>query len=374
LIETNPDNEWALIQDTLGVDPNTSVEEAPAAVETTTETPAAREVVEVVETSTETPADTKVVSTETPVANDEALSLRDIGEKAVEEAKDYAGFKSFEEMLEDYNTKKTQLEELTSSDPFSNEEVKALNDYIAKGGDLETFVAVQKVDTSSMDPLEKVVLAMKWQNPGMDEADIRLIAEEKYSSKDEFGDEDPESREFKVKQAQLKLDAAEASKFIEQHKVNSSTPKVEMERVKMEQAEEARRESWNEPIAQTIGSINAIEMKIGDRKFKYPVAKHEIQRIEQQVSDMVYGSAGYAPTKENIAEIKGIAEKFYKAEYFEDIVDSLAMKLSAEVKVEGFKEKHNPSGTPSLQVSPNSKVAKTAQEVVDEIFGMEMGN
>lgn len=129
-------------------------------------------------------------------------------------------FKSLEEADLSYK----ELEEKSQKDPFHNPIIKGLNDYVAGGGDAETYLKLQKMDIDKMDAREALI------NHLIVKKDVsRTDAEEYIDSKyhlnekdtDELGDTIKEVRDGHIL---AKIDTKDAKSDLKQYKVEHSEP------------------------------------------------------------------------------------------------------------------------------------------------------
>lgn len=298
------------------------------------------------------------------------INLRDDVEPVVTEEPEgdtrIGDFESADALLDAYQSLNTEIESLKAQNPYASEEVKALNDYISKGGSVETFASIQAVKTESLSDLEAIILADSWKNPSVDIAKIRDHFSQKYNVPvDELGERDKAAVDRMEKG--MSYDADIARSFINAHKQKTAVPDAELQRQQTQAEQEQRVTSWNAPLSTVMSSLKSIEIPLeGNTSIQYAIDKAELGDIQSQIMSMIEGSQGYKPTKENMNQVRDMALGLYKANHFDTIIGKLYNKLASDEKVKSFNEAHNPSAANvKSDVSPVSEAPKSTKDLVD---------
>ena len=291
----------------------------------------------------------------------------------------YGEFNTKEEFIEAHEALGTKYKELDSEykafkegGAFADERIKQLNEYVAKGGDFETWSRMQSLDTESMSPfdqiLESKMIALEEAGHKVDRAVVKRDLERRFEvRKDELGDDDPVDKQ-RVEDMMV-LEAAQAKTIIDRFKSDNSVPRSARDAEAALKMEASRVEAWGGKLEESIGSMDSIDMEFSGSKFQWPVPKQEKAQLFDTMASMIQNSPDYDPgNPEHVAEVQAFAKKLYLADNFDRIVGAVVGKIKVDTKVETFKETHNSSDPPSVKAKPESmSKEKTAGEVLSEM-------
>lgn len=163
-------------------------------------------------------------------------------------------FKSVEEVLNLTEQFESKLKELESKPKFANEYVEKLNDYLANGGDVDTFVKFQKLEIDQMDDLSVALEYYRTVEGITDQEELESFIFDKYKQgvdPEEFGLADWQVKSGKVHLAQ---DAKQFRQKIAELKAKSLT--VEPKQTGLSQEEMAIIEAKNNLFKEIQESAN----------------------------------------------------------------------------------------------------------------------
>jgi len=176
-------------------------------------------------------------------------------QKAEPVAEQPKGEKSVEEILAEFTGGKVKTKEdiealiakADSPKEYKTELAKALDEYVAKGGDAKKFLELQGKDYSQYGEGDLIKLKLKEENPELTQREVDALFNKKYGSYDE----DDDSDEAVAAKAEQRLEAKKALQFFEGQKVKELTPPVN----ESQQAAEdyiAQQKAWEQTHSQEV--------------------------------------------------------------------------------------------------------------------------
>jgi len=193
---------------------------------------------------------------------------------------------------------------------YKSEYTQKLDEYIANGGDIETFHKWNSIDTGSLPDIEILKLAKHLENPELDFEDIEWEIENNFIVDEEFATED----EIRANKIKIKSELKKAKEIVEKEKEKHLAKK---EIIKQEnQIDEnlvKQQKEWEERYLKQV-----------DEVLKNKTTKLELGNNENEVFN-------YEPTKEEFSFIETTLKQ-------PNNIFSLYAKQNGDVDLEKFKE------------------------------------
>lgn len=168
-----------------------------------------------------------------------------------------------EQKLKDFETK-------SKENPFANDYVKGLNEFVKKGGDPAIYNKVQAIDVPKLNERDALVMRLRVQH-GLTKADAEFRVDRKYKVGESFDQADPEVREARI---DLKIDGESAKEYLSKYKTDSLVPPGERIQQETERAKAQQLEGWNPVTDKVIEGLKQVEIPIDTKgttiQFKVP--------------------------------------------------------------------------------------------------------
>lgn len=285
---------------------------------------------------------------------DKALS-ENFGGKYKTKAELETALANYEKLNGEHALTKKEFEALKGKNPFVNDYVKKLNDYVAQGGDADVFHRVMRVDPDKLTNEQKISLQLQWQkNIAPDKAD-KYVAN-KYKLGDGHTDEEGNlTTEAESARLALEIDAPDADKFIREAIKQELAPPDNTGQI------EARVAQWT-PVLPTVKDNNNVIVFKGahDVTTDFTVPHETLNAIEAEMNDIIKDpSVGWLPDKEGMAWANDYMKKEILAKHFPEILNAVINKM----KVAEVKDKHNPT-TLKEEVAPKQEKGQTTEQIL----------
>jgi len=257
-------------------------------------------------------------------------------------------------------TQKAELEAKLQADPFANDYVKKLNDFVKSGASQDQINNFQRVnqigDPTQLSPIEAKVTKMVMVD-GYSEAIARQIVETDFPiSEYEDGSTEKLILEEKLRVSAAN-DAKELTKFIADATKVDTTAQQAQETQRLEAiAQEAQYtnhvKTLAPQIAQTItglGEISLIE-KEGEESIKFNVEyPNEFRNTIPEKISNYFLETGSEVNADNITEAQRYIAANYLAENFTTIAKNIANQVEAKIWEKAVNKYENRSGLPPAQ-------------------------
>lgn len=206
-------------------------------------------------------------------------------------------FKSIDEIKsalkerDDYSTKYAEAEKKSkdleiklSENPYANDYIKGLNDFVKKGGDPAVYNKVASIETEKLSDKDALVLKYRFQH-GMTKEDAEFKVARKYKLGDSFDPEDPDVRESRI---DLQLDGKEAKGFLSEYKTKELTPPDQIRAQKADQELQVRVKSWESQTPQVLESLQKVEVPYDDKNaITFEIPKETAARLSDMAQEVI---------------------------------------------------------------------------------------
>ncbi len=222
----------------------------PAAVEPQAETAPAPEAAEPV--SEQVPQVSQDEFTQQPSADTEEYSEQDMEEAVI----------SY--LSEKLNRDITSINDLNTQQSPLDERVEAIAKFVAETGRApQDWFTYQSLSTSEMDDATLVKVDMALQYPNLSADEVQTLVLNKYKLDPNKYSED----EVKIGALQMKVDAANAKKQIEDQRMRYAAPEVQEQPA---QQESFLNDEWISTMRQEVNDLTGLEFDLGnDRTFTF---------------------------------------------------------------------------------------------------------
>ena len=237
----------------------------------------------------------------------------------------------------------SQLEEQANKDPFANDLIRDLNKAIAEGVDPDLYMAVSRIDASTLSEREALMLELQWKN-GLTPEDAEFLVNKTYKF-GEDGDEpdmsDPDVREAQIK---LRVDGQKAKDFLSQYKQDALTPPIEKQIKEVSAA-------WTPVIPQVLNNWKSFTINSKSGTYQIPTSEAAIKSAESLLKETIEsGLFDSMPDKDGLAIANAIVEKEIMKHDLQHAVDYVADML----KTKQLEEKHNPRKPVGAESAPSA--------------------
>ena len=175
-------------------------------------------------------------------------------------------FKNYDELTAALSEQST-----TEKNPFANEQMARLNEYVSKGGKMEDFFRTQVANYEDMDTTSLVKNYMRFQNPDLDNEDIDLLYADTYKlDEDEYTD-----KEIKLSNIKLKQKSAEAKRELMKFQAENALPEAAQEAEQEAATTEANKKEWAKNVNKSLETFKDVEFSLNDKGDKYTFAVND---------------------------------------------------------------------------------------------------
>ena len=222
---------------------------------------------------------------------------------------------------------KSILEDKAEVNPFANDTVKEVNDYLASGGDLKDFIEFKMTDFSAMSDLDIVTKKMQADYPSLTKEQISRRINRQFKLDEDRYDED----EIEDGKIDLTVAAQESRKHFQELQSKYASPlqtKVEAKAQEPQFSEEQLQE-FNNQMTASINNLKTIEVG-GIRYDVDDSLRNKVTQSPTDIGDMFLEGEKFNFDKYN--QFRAIAvdpERFAKTLYEQGQSDALK-KLKEE--------------------------------------------
>lgn len=259
----------------------------------------------------------------------------------------------YEKINGEYANSQKKIKSLEERNPFANDYLKKANDYVAQGGDIDTFHRVMRVDPDKLTAEQKLSVQLQWQK-GIDPAKADKLVAYKYKLGDGYTDEDGNlSSDAEMARLQMEVDATDADKFLR------DTIKQELTPPDVSAEIETRMAQWTPVMPSVKDNHNVIAFKgKDDVSFDFNVPKETLDSIEAEMNDILRSPQfGMLPDKEGQVWASDYMKGEILKKHFPEILNGVINKM----KIEHVKDKHNPSVL--AEITPKQENGMSVEQI-----------
>lgn len=246
----------------------------------------------------------------------------------------------------------TKLQELQPADAY----VASLNKALKQGISAENFNRFYHSDPEKITPDQAISLRLQFER-GLtkEEADYRVSR--KYLLGEHGEGLEPQSPEVRDAQIDMKIDGADALKFLEQYRLEQIIPPGQREA-------QARIEAFTPVIPTVVKEVATMDLE----GFPYAVPEATQQKVLQHLKEMVAveGIQLSATNPEDVTRLREAAKR--EVVYLEH--QNMLKVLKSEMEKKALADKVNPSSKPAGEKPPTpekSAYERRQQGIVDLI-------
>lgn len=279
--------------------------------------------------------------------------------------------KSFEDLLaEKTNGKIKTYEDIESllsskdtSSKFANEQIAQLNDYVAKGGDVQEYLKTQTANYDEMEEFDLVKSHMKFNNQDLESDEVDLLFNSKYKLDEDIYTAD----EIKLSKIQLRTEAKKAKKALKSFQEESSVPKQHREQVSKQKQSEESQKLWAEKIDNSLSDFKDVSFDINDKgeKFSYSLSEDAIENVRTSNKNLSDFWNRYV-NEDGSENITRLNTDMATLNDLDSIVRSAFAQGLSKGKGDIIDDIKNPSYSPESKTISN-KPLSMAQQIADEL-------
>ncbi len=260
-------------------------------------------------------------------------------------------YKTYEELEEALTTESSSVE-------FANEQIAKLNDYVAKGGNVNEYLRTQTANYDDMSEQDIVKSFMRFNNPDLDGSEIELLFSDKYKlDEDEYTEDEIRLSNIKLKQASNKA-RAELKKF----QSDNSTPEVQRD-LEAEQAKiEENQKVWRGKVDNNMKEFKNVEFDINDKgeKFSFELSDKAVDNVSNSTKNLPAFWDRYV-NKDGSENITKLVKDMAILDNVDSIVRSAYAQGAANGKEDVIEDIKNPSYTPENRGDSDKPLSIEAQ-------------
>lgn len=271
------------------------------------------------------------------------------------------------------NTKTVEVEKVVEKAVYANERLKALDEYVRKGGTEEEFYRTQFTDWDKKSAEEVIKENLKTQFPSATQSQLDILFKKKYNTNtDEVAEEDAE-----INKLMLNADADKLRNDFkaQQIKVLQINNEPSPEEIAEQKRIEAFKNEWQAKAPATVQNLNNIEFDIdhiadnGDKN-TYKIAHKVNEALKEQILDITKDPTKlirlYAD-KNGIIDQNKLARGIYMAMNEEQVVKSVSEAYAANV-LEAFIQKNLINAKPTQMPAQAAGKPNADQQLVNDYF------
>lgn len=262
-----------------------------------------------------------------------------------------------------------ELESKVNANPYANEYISKLNEYVRNGGDANLFNRAWAVDTTTMTDADKLSMRMQVES-GWSKEDADFYVNNKYNLGEEYDSNDPAVR---MSRMELKRDAAMASTFLDKFKADGTTPPPPPADTFAQYQQEAsvRAQTNLQAITPVIGALTTelATLEVGDG-LNYPVSQATLTALKEHLSNVVQLPEFATEVASDKEAIRGLAQDFIIAREYQSMLKWQATELQKKF-IADKSNVRQPEGTST----PPGQIDQSGKHLADQVarqFGMTM--
>lgn len=262
-----------------------------------------------------------------------------------------------EQKLRDFETK-------SKENPFANDYIKGLNEFVKKGGDPAIYNKVQSIDVAKMDNREASVMRLRVQY-GLTKADAEFRVDRKYKIGEGYDMTDPDVREAQI---DLKIDGDQAKEYLSKYKTDSLVPPGEKIQQEAERTKAQQLEGWNPITGKVLEGLKQVEIPIDEKgaNIQFAVPQETLDHLQEHLKN-VLATTDIQPDADGQNLMKEILLREVFFQHQKDIARMIATKKDEQ----WIKQTSNPSAL--RQETDTPAPAKTADEELAEMIAKSTG-
>lgn len=242
----------------------------------------------------------------------------------------------------DVETAKQRYQEMQSKasqseQMFANDYMKGLNEYVKSGGTREVYDKIVNVDISKLDGVDAIKTMIMWENPGLDEEDVRLALMDKYRQLDDDSDHDK-----RVGKVQLLLDEKDARKKLAEIQDSHKSVGPERDQKMFEMQEAKRIDAWTPHTQNMVKGLNSLDVDLGGGS-KFTFNEFTEQDKTELMSEMmnIVKFSGLNTTQEDMKTMQAVLRERAIIKKFDKIVNAIYNEAASTSAKAARNEYHN---------------------------------
>jgi hypothetical protein len=280
-----------------------------------------------------------------------------------------------QQQMNEIQRKYAELEGKSQLSPYANEFVQQIDSFFREGrqeGEIRKYLELHTKDVTSMQPMDAIVQKMIMENPGIGEADARLLVESEYEPGTTLGPEATEAekaRHQKEKarlEAKMKVEGGQAKKWLADQMKGFDSPEVKQKREEAQRRQQDMVQRWSK-VANVLVDPKAFDDgikldfsldddKIGG-KYEHPGFEPKLTpEIQQQLSGLIvqYAMENNIPlSDEYVPQLMEYRNAVLRNYFFDDFIKSVLVDYHAEISkalLQQFSNSGRPQNAPQREM------------------------
>lgn len=245
------------------------------------------------------------------------------------------------EKLPTYEARLAELTAKVEQDPFASPVSRKINEMLASGAttnEIESFVRLQNVDPTKLDPLEAIRMAVKAENPEFDSALVDAVIAEDFGLGSYIEGEEPSA----LDKARLIKAQKTAVEKINSLKVASETPASVAQQAQQTIAQQQKQAAYQSVTKSIMEASKSIPIEVDGETIQFPVPQQFQTILEQEV--MKLGMSGqWTLDEQGASAAKEMAKAMVIASHFPQVLKA----ATAHVKSKALREAKMDSAGPA---------------------------
>lgn len=233
-----------------------------------------------------------------------------------------------EKFLKEHDELTANYTKLKDTNPFANNIVKELNDFMARGGEYDTFSRGMSLNPDTLTPEQKVSIHKQLTTNGLSPEDADFMVQQEFKLGADF-----DANANDVRYARLKFNEAAniADAYLRDHKAKLMVP--DQQRIAQE-----RVNTLSPLVPKVMEGLKKVSFDLGDKtNFDYEVPQETLNEVAATINGQL--SSIDTSNSKNPAEL--INHIAHMALVTKELPNILA-KQKANLLLEFAKEKHHP--------------------------------
>lgn len=271
------------------------------------------------------------------------------------------------------NTKTVEVEKVVEKAVYANERLKALDEFVRKGGKEEDFYKTQFTDWDKKSAEEVIREGLKNEFPTATPKQLDILFKNRYNTnEDEVGEDVAEINKLTLTSAAEKLRSDFKAQQVKVLQINNEPSPEEIAEQKRI---ETFRNDWQAKAPATVQNLKAIEFDVehvaenGDKN-TYKIAHKVNEALKEQILDITKDPTKlirlYAD-KNGIIDQNKLARGIYMAMNEEQVVKSVSEAYAANV-LEAFIQKNLINAKPTQMPAQAAGKPNADQQLVTDYF------
>ncbi len=240
--------------------------------------------------------------------------------------------KTFEQLLEERSEGKYKnwddVNNIIKQNPYADDKVKLINDYVKAGGTLEDYLETQTQNFDTMSPREVMEYSILRENPDLTDEEVEYELEKRYAV--DKWKTNPEDYEGGIEPKEVRIAKIKYNRETEQARTELKAFQKEWAIPQKKEVEQPKavdpkiQEQWNKDVKTAVDALQKVPLKISDTEtFDYVVEEAERTELTKIANELFTDTGKFwnqFKTPEGKFDVKALSEAMFKIRNFEKAI------------------------------------------------------